>query len=153
MINEYVMELSDLKCPTLVLENMYDYDSDHLDTAGKAVAMLRQCVRLDKRCEEHVYMICFDTQKSVIAVFEISHGTVAATLCERREILMRILICGASSYTIVHNHPSGDPHPSQQDHAACNLIKNASDIIGIPMLDFIIIGRNSHYSFYEESWI
>ena len=56
----------------------------------------------------------------------------------------------ADGYYLIHNHPSGDPSPSQEDIFTTNRIKEAGELIGIKLLDHIIIGNNCYTSFYEK---
>ena len=67
-----------------------------------------------------------------------------------REIFVRNFLLGASSFVLVHNHPSGDSTPSDTDISSTNKIKSASLIMGIKLLDHIIFGDNSYFSFAES---
>jgi DNA repair protein RadC len=57
----------------------------------------------------------------------------------------------AASILLVHNHPSGDPAPSPEDRAATKRLRSAGGIVGIAVLDHVIIGDGSFYSFREEA--
>lgn len=85
-----------------------------------------------------------------IGVFEISRGTVAASLLSAREILIRILIVGATHFLICHNHPSGHLQPSKYDVDSTKNIVNAGRTIGIPLVDHLIIGDGRYVSLLEE---
>jgi len=56
----------------------------------------------------------------------------------------------AVSIILVHNHPSGDPNPSKEDINFTREIKMSGEIIGIPLIDHVIMGNNSYYSFYDN---
>ena len=108
-------------------------------------------LRLDKKAEEYAFMLAYDTKKSLIGVFEISHGTINTALLSNREIFMRALLIGAANIIIVHNHPSGNILPSGQDRDVCKRIMNAAKLLEIPLDDFIIIGSGEYYSFRKEN--
>lgn len=90
-----------------------------------------------------------------IGLFEISHGTVNMSVINGREVFIRLLLSGAVSFFLIHNHPSGDLTPSVYDIKATKNMIDAGKIMGIKLLDHIIIGRNSfgiqYYSFARDS--
>ena len=63
---------------------------------------------------------------------------------------MRALLVGASSIVLCHNHPSGDSEPSRQDMEMTERFKEAGELLGLPVMDHIIIGGSSYYSFMER---
>ena len=85
-----------------------------------------------------------------ICFFEVSHGTHNASLVGIREIMIRTLLCGASSIVLVHNHPNGLSLPSKEDIQMTKEIKEVSDLMGIYFCDHIIVGKEGVYSFNEE---
>lgn len=100
------------------------------------------------RCEkrEMVFCMMLDTKMSFICDECISIGTVNASLLSPREIFTRALECRAVSIVLVHNHPSGDPTPSDEDLKVTEQVKKAGEIIGISLLDHIIIGQKKYKS-------
>ena len=73
-----------------------------------------------------------------------------ASLISPRELFIEALNCGAVSIVLLHNHPSGDPAPSENDFYLTKRIKEAGKLIGIELLDHIIIGNNCYISFAQE---
>ena len=73
-------------------------------------------------------------------------------MCEStpREVFKVAILSNAYSILLAHNHPSGDTTPSQEDLNITKRIKSASEIMGIPILDHLIIGSNGYYSFKEN---
>jgi DNA repair protein RadC len=75
-----------------------------------------------------------------------------------REVLRLALLAAAHSIIVVHNHPSGDPQPSRQDMEVTAQLKEAGDVVGIPLLDHIIIGdaesdeKGIGYSSWNDGW-
>ena len=68
-------------------------------------------------------------------------GTVNCSLISIREILIRMLLAGAVSFILCHNHPSGDTNPSQEDIQITESIGKAGSLIGVSLLDHLIIGE------------
>lgn len=73
-------------------------------------------------------------------------GTVNATLVSPRELFLEALKKNAVSIILLHNHPSGDPTPSQEDILLTQRVRKAGNLIGIELLDHIIIGDNRYIS-------
>jgi DNA repair protein RadC len=70
-----------------------------------------------------------------------------------REIYIRALGCGAAKIVLVHNHPSGCPHPSKEDILLTERVFEAGKIIGITLVDHIVVGNPDHFSFAQEGYI
>lgn len=135
----------------LVREAVHNCADIHsLSNPAGIVKMLNSLFSLNKRAEEYVYMLAMNKKCKPLGVFEISHGSVAASVCSPREIFIRALLCGASGIVIVHNHPSGDVTPSQTDGINYKKLLEAGNLIGINLLDSIIIGDDNYYSFMEQ---
>ena len=93
----------------------------------------------------------FDHQ--IVDVRRIFTGTLNASVFHPREIFRFLVDVAANSFVIAHNHPSGDPQPSQEDIRATKQLKEAGNHIGINCLDHIIIGDGIFYSLKEEGVI
>lgn len=96
---------------------------------------------LSERAEEYVYLVALNSKNRPLGVFEISHGSQNASLFNVREICMRLLMVGAVGFMVVHNHPSGDPTPSESDLKSTGMLKNACKLLELTMQDHIIIGE------------
>lgn len=112
--------------------------------------VLNQYFQLGKRSEEYVYMAALDARLNVIGFFEISHGTVNGSYFNNREIFMKALLAGAAGIIVAHNHPSGDTSPSSEDLDCIEKVKDAGALLGVPVLDFIICGRDTYFSAQEQ---
>lgn len=99
---------------------------------------------LEGRTEEHVIAIALNNAGDVVAVHEISHGTISASLVNPGEILKRVLLNNAPAFVIAHNHPSGRCEPSAKDDDVTERVKKAAEIIGLKMIDHLIIGDASY---------
>ncbi|MFQ5887388.1 MAG: JAB domain-containing protein, partial [Candidatus Hydrothermarchaeales archaeon] len=74
-------------------------------------------------------------------------------LVHPREVFRSAIVCAAASIILIHNHPSGDPAPSTEDMEIAERLIEASKIMGIEILDFIIIGRDAYFSFKREGFL
>jgi DNA repair protein RadC len=92
-------------------------------------------------------VLFLDRKNVLIADEQLNRGTVDHTPVYPREIVKRALELNASALIVVHNHPSGDPAPSQADIAMTREIQRAAAAIGITLHDHLVIGRAGHASF------
>jgi len=94
------------------------------------------------------FRLLFLDRKNVLIADEVQQrGTVDHTPVYPREVVKRALQLGASSLIMVHNHPSGDPTPSQADIEMTREVQAAAEILGIALHDHVVIGRKGHASF------
>ncbi len=96
--------------------------------------------------KEHFRLLFLDARNVLIHEEVQQSGTVNHTPVYPREVLKRALEVGASAIIMVHNHPSGDPTPSQDDIAMTREVAQAGAKLGIALHDHVIIGRNGHAS-------
>ena len=148
---KYRMEFDSNKLPSLVKDSEYTTSQMEINTQVKLYEVLRETVHIDKLCEQHVYLVCPSSALTPpVCIFEISHGTVNASLISPREIIQRVLMCGGKTFFIIHNHPSSDCNPSEDDVKACKRLKTSAEIMGLFLADFMITGDLVYYSFLEE---
>lgn len=103
--------------------------------------------------KEVVKVALLDNKLQIIRDFVISEGSVNASIVHPREVMIPAIKESASKIVLVHNHPSGDPSPSQADIEITHRVNKAGEIIGIKLLDHIIIGGTEYYSFADEGMI
>jgi len=99
--------------------------------------------------QEELRAAYLDTRLRLISEALLTKGTVNSSPVSVREIMIGALRRRAVSMLLVHNHPSGDPSPSDQDIQVTEQVKSAGELVGIPLFDHIIIGDNTYYSFRE----
>ena len=102
---------------------------------------------------EELYVLMLDTKNRMIRDQLMSRGTVNHTAAAPRELFIEALRYHAVNVVLVHNHPSGDPTPSQEDKNLTLRIRQGGALIGIGLLDHIIIGDNTYFSFKERGII
>lgn len=106
----------------------------------------------DERLDQEEFLIAtLDTKLNVRRVVRITRGTLDASLVHPREVFRPAIADCASSILLIHNHPSGDPTPSNQDREVTDRLRQAGDIIGIKVLDHIIVGQGEAISLTEAS--
>ncbi len=103
--------------------------------------------------KEYFYILLLNTKNQVIAKEEVSVGSLNASIAHPREIFNMPLRKSAASVILCHNHPSGDPSPSQEDLQVTRRLVDAGNILGITVRDHIIIGDGSYFSFQERGLI
>lgn len=103
--------------------------------------------------QEQMKLLMLNTKSKLIGESDVSKGTVNASLVSPRELFIEALENHAVSIILLHNHPSGDPTPSESDVLLTKRVRDAGKLIGIELLDHIIIGNNCYISFAEENLI
>lgn len=99
---------------------------------------------------EQVRVIYLNTKNGIIAEEVIAQGTINSTIVGGRELFRRAVRLLAASIILVHNHPSGDTRPSQEDIAITKKLVEAGKLLDIAILDHIIIGKGQFESFKER---
>ena len=102
---------------------------------------------LDKEVFKVIYL---DNQNRVIEAKDMFKGTINASAVWVRDVIEEAVNCNAAAMIFVHNHPSGNTNPSQQDRNITRDLVFAASAVGIQALDHIIIGDNKHYSLRSE---
>lgn len=98
-------------------------------------------------------VVLLDGKNKIIKDVTLSEGTLTKSIVHPREVIKEAVIESAAALMLIHNHPSGDPHPSPDDIEVTNRIISACELVGIRVLDHIIIGDNNYFSFFNEGLI
>lgn len=101
--------------------------------------------------KEKILLLLLDNKLQLIEEYMISLGTVNSSLLSARDVFMKALRCRASNLMLLHNHPSGDPKPSRQDILLTHKIKEAGELMDVPLVDHIILGDGRYTSLKEEN--
>lgn len=100
--------------------------------------------------QEAFYTLILDNKYRKIHFKLITRGILNRSIIHAREVFAPAIQLRAAAIILVHNHPSGDPQPSTQDIEITNSLTEAGDIIGIKVVDHVIIGHDSYFSFCDE---
>ncbi|WP_272009056.1 RadC family protein [Roseovarius sp. ZX-A-9] len=117
-------------------------------------ALLDYChATMAHRGTEQFRLFLLDTKNTLIADEEQASGTVDHVPVYPREVVKRALELNASALILVHNHPSGDPTPSQSDIDMTRQIADAAQVMGITLHDHLITGKSCELSFRSEGYL
>jgi DNA repair protein RadC len=100
--------------------------------------------------QETFRMLILTSRNQVLKEVKISMGSLTSSTVHPREVFREAIRESASGVVFVHNHPSGDPTPSRTDILMTERLKSSGEILGIRVLDHIIIGENTYYSFADQ---
>ena len=148
-IDFYDARITDHDRTVLVKEKGINYEYQKMDSPKEISLMLKKLLHMDELAEEHVYMIALNTSCKILGMFLMSKGTICTSLVSPREIFLRAALIGAVQIVLVHNHPSGNPVPSECDMELTKRLKDCGELLNICLADHIIIGHNSYLSFRE----
>ncbi|MFC4991041.1 RadC family protein [Rubritalea tangerina] len=123
----------------------------------ESIAQLMRPI-LDHQNHEMVYLLLTDSRLHHLRTIEISHGSVDESLCHPRDLLHHVILHQAWGFVLIHNHPSGDPTPSQADKSLTQRVLEAANIMQTRFVDHLILGapsaqHDSYYSFREHGLI
>lgn len=108
---------------------------------------------LELEAKEHFLSLHLDGKNRIIAVDRVSVGSLNQSIVHPREVFKTAMLSSAAAIILVHNHPSGDVTPSNEDLVITRRLKEAGDILGINVLDHIIIGKDDYLSFVKKGFM
>lgn len=100
--------------------------------------------------QECFIVLLLNTKNVLIEQHLVSIGTINSALVHPREVFKEAIRKNAANIILVHNHPSGDPEPSDEDHQITVQMTKAGKLLGIPVLDHVVIGDGRYYSFNDK---
>lgn len=134
----------------LVRESQVLYDNKKISVAAD-ICGICNTIGLPDLPHEELHVFFLNTKNYITGTQLVSRGTLNASLIHPREVFRGAILANAYSIVMVHNHPSGNPEPSNADKTVTKQIRSSADIIGIELLDHVIIGSNgNHFSFRQE---
>lgn len=102
--------------------------------------------RLKDRRSEHLVALLLDSKRSLVRIVELYQGTVDGLDITASEIFRPAVEAGATSIVLAHNHPSGDPTPSQADLATTRVLVQAGRVLGIDLIDHLVIADTAWFA-------
>jgi len=123
------------------------YKSKELTNPEKVFKFMRS--KIKDYSKEHFYVIALNSRNW--SVSEISIGTLDSSLVHPREVFSEAIKNKAASVIFVHNHPSGDPEPSEEDLAITKKLIDSGNVLGIKVIDHIIITRSNFLSVQNQN--
>jgi len=125
-------------------EHGYELPEKSITNPEGAVKLVKSRLRGKKK--EHFLAILLDSRNHPISIAEVSIGSLNASIVHPREGFKEAISASAAAVILVHNHPSGDADPSDEDIQMTKRLKESGEIVGIAVLDHIIIGGNTFTS-------
>jgi DNA repair protein RadC len=100
--------------------------------------------------QEHFMGAFFDARCCFLGDCQITKGSNSQALVAPGELFRQAILCNAVMIVALHNHPSGDPAPSEEDARITEQLKQGAKLLGLRLADHIVIGDNRYYSFHEN---
>jgi DNA repair protein RadC len=128
----------------------------NITNPSQAQAILKDLILTRGQPDREQFIVAMLNCKNDLIGFNIvSVGSLSAATVHQREVLKPAILANAASIMMCHNHPSGDPHPSEEDRLLTRTIVQAADIIGIRVLEHLIITMDNdrYFSFADQGLI
>jgi DNA repair protein RadC len=129
----------------------YDLPKKSITNPEEAVKLVKN--RLKDKKKEYFLAILLDSRNQPINIAQVSIGSLNASIVHPREVFKEAISTSAASVILVHNHPSGDVSPSDEDIQITKRLKESGEIVGINLFDHIIIAGNNFTSLKEQGII
>jgi len=123
---------------------------DRLLLATPSIAAAHLLPRYGAHPVERFGVVLLDTRQRLLRTHIVSEGTLDSSLAHPREVFRAAVAGGAACVIAFHNHPSGDPEPSRDDHALTLRLARSGGLLGVPLLDHLILADGSYWSFREH---
>lgn len=128
-------------------------DRKVINSSGTAVDIIRPYYNDYIEYKEVAYVLLLNKGNQVLGINRISEGGVSGTVVDVKLILQACLLCNASAFILVHNHPSGNLQPSEADKTINIKLKKAGATMDLEILDSIIITKYGYWSAADEGGI
>lgn len=135
----------------MVKESSILYDIRRIEAPKDAVELGKRF--LEESDREQLLVCCLDVKNQPTALNVVSVGNLNTSVVHPREVFKPAILSNSASIILFHNHPSGDPTPSNEDKLITERLRESGEILGIKLIDHIIIGDNSYYSLKEKGII
>jgi DNA repair protein RadC len=107
-------------------------------------------IKMRDLCHEECHLLLLDIKNQYMGHHLLSRGGITESTVDIRLLLRHALVAGAPNEILAHNHPSGNPQPSRQDDELTKRLNQACHAVQLRLLDHIIIGDNTYYSYADE---
>lgn len=139
-------EIVSIKQVTTIREDVPEYVRSSMDLSHWLMS------HFGDESQEHMFVFCLNTKNRVVSFSIVHTGTLNQSIAHPRDIFLRAVLSNAARILIAHNHPSGNPKPSENDLLFTQRCKEAGDILGIDVLDHIVFGTEKYISLREEGF-
>jgi DNA repair protein RadC len=122
---------------------------ERMRIGGPADVYERCAPTMRDMAQEEFRVLLLNTQHAVLRELSVTRGTLDTSLVHAREVFRAAIVESAAAVILVHNHPSGDPAPSQDDIRVTAQLVAAGQLLGVPVLDHVVVGDGRYASFVE----
>lgn len=126
-------------------------DDTYVRGPEQAAKLIR--ARMLGETREHFFCVHLDNRNQIRMMDVVSIGDHSSTLVHPREVFKSAIRAGTVAIVVGHNHPSGDPEPSAEDIAVTRRLSEVGRLIGIPILDHVVVGQQTHVSMKERGYL
>ena len=132
----------------VIRERSIEYSCGRVDNPQKAAELVRNLFMEDAD-REYLVVCCLDAKLKPLSIEIAAIGSLNQCMVDPRDIFKNAVLSNSANILIYHNHPSGEAEPSMDDERVTKRIKEAGELLGIPLVDHIIIGKDCTFSFRE----
>ena len=150
MKNQVPAKRVDIVSVYMVKERSIMYESRYITSPEQVVLMVNEHLKMDRLDRESFIILALDAKCRPTHISTVSTGSLTASIVHPREVFKLAILAKAHSIVAVHNHPSGNPTPSDEDKKITKRLKEAGQLLGIPLLEHIIIGECGDYISLKE---
>ena len=136
----------------MVKDGSIMYGDRKISSPDQVVEIANDFIDIENNDREIFIAIYLNTKNEPVAVHTVSQGSLNASIVHPREVMKGAILSNSNSMIFVHNHPSGNPTPSNEDKNITDRLIEAGELMGIKVLDHVIVGEG-YYSFKEEGLI
>lgn len=137
----------------MVKERSVLYQLRYVKSPQDVVNLVNEHLNMDKKDREEFVIIALDVKCGPTHIHVVSTGSLTASIVHPREVFKVAILASAHSIVAVHNHPSGNPQASSEDINITRRLKEAAQLIGIPLVDHIIVGELGQYQSLKEEGV
>jgi DNA repair protein RadC len=128
----------------------FSVEEDALPTIRSPSDAANAVLSIRKKKKENFVVLCLNARNQIIRRETISIGSLNASIVHPREVFQPAILESAASIVLLHNHPSGDTRPSDDDVELTRRLVRAGEIMGIEVLDHVIVSDRRHFSMKER---
>lgn len=139
--------------PQLVKVQAVESTVESIITPTDVFTLMNASFDMGNMTVECVYVLSLDAKHQIRAIFEVSKGGDAYSIFPIRDMVLRLILSGAHKVVVCHNHPTNNCSPSSDDILCTEKFAEVLKLVDIPLLDHIIVGHDTFYSFMENKLI
>ena len=121
-----------------------------IKTPENARQVFVEVLEMECRAQEIFSILTLDIKSNLTGIFEVSVGGLHSSIVHPRNVFQRAILQNAAVIVLGHNHPSGDPQPSNDDIKITKKLISAGEILGIEVMDHIVVGDGNNFISMKE---